>query len=74
MTNPMGQDLPANHRPSDEGASAGVFAVAIIPAFFAAIAWGLIRAYTGVFDVLNLRVYVASMVLVLPLFLLPAFA
>jgi hypothetical protein len=70
----MGQDLPANHGPSDGGVSASLFAVAVISACFAAVVWGLIRAYTGIFDVLNLRVFVASPVLVLPLFLMPALA
>ncbi|MBI3704212.1 MAG: hypothetical protein HY244_10320 [Rhizobiales bacterium] len=66
--------MPANHGSSEAGVSASLFGVALISACLAAIAWSLIRAYTGIFDVLNLRVFVASAVLVLPLFLMPALA
>jgi hypothetical protein len=41
--------------------------VAILLAIVAAGIWGLLRAYTGIFDVLNLRVFVASFVLIAPL-------
>ena len=74
MTNQLGRELPADRGSSEAGVSASLFAVALISACCAAIAWGLIRAYTSLFDVLNVRVFVGSAVLVLPLFLIPALA
>ncbi len=74
MTNQTGQGVPADRGSSEAAVSASLFAVALISACLAAIVWGLIRAYTGIFDVLNLRVFVGSAVLVLPLLLMPALA
>jgi len=59
---------------AEHGAQAGMFAVAIISACLAAVAWGLVRTYTGIFDVLNLRVFVGAFIVTLPLVLIPAVA
>ena len=58
----------------DPAVVAGLLVSAIVTSFLALIAYSLIRAYTGIFEVLNLRVWVASVILILPLILMPALA
>ena len=41
--------------------------------FFSAAVWGLIRAYTGLFDVPTLRIVVAALVVIVPLLFVWAF-
>ena len=75
MTIQTNKDLPDKFQElHDPAVVASILVSAIITSFLAVIVYSLIRAYTGIFEVRNLRVWVASAVLILPLILMPTLA
>ena len=75
MTIQTNKDLPDKFQElHDPAVVASILVSAIITSFLAVIVYSLIRAYTGIFEVRNLRVWVGSAVLILPLILMPTLA